>query len=119
MTLDVKYLGASLGCLFGFGLGLTTEPIIDGHSMGATIQTLHTLTLAASFGALGMLGELAFDHLKSTTSLSTVIDVSRVIALGLISVVCSSYLPERIKRDPVAKVIIPTLIGTVCAYSVL
>ena len=119
MTLAVTYLGASIGGLVGFGLGLTTEPIINGHSMAATIQTMQTFALTAIFGALGMLGELAFDHLKSTTSLSTVMDVSKVVAAGLISVVCSSYLPDKIKRDPVAKIIIPTLITTVCAYSAL
>ncbi len=121
MTLAVTYLGASIGGFVGFALGITSKPVlqINEVGIGATIQTIQTFTLAASFGALGMLGELAFDHFKSTTSLSTVIDVSKVVAAGLISVVCSSYLPEKIKKDPVAKIMIPTLITTICAYSFL
>lgn len=121
MTLAVTYIGASIGGFIGFALGITSKPIlqINEVGMGATIHTMQTLALTASFGSLGMLGELSFDHFKSTTSLGTVIDVSKVVAAGLMSVVYSSFLPEKIKRDPVAKIMIPTLIATICAYSVL
>jgi hypothetical protein len=110
-----------LGCIFGFGLGLSTKPVLEASSVGlaATIQTVQTFALTASFGALGMLGEFAFDYLKSITSLSTMVAISKGVALGSISLVCISYLPERIKKDPVAKVIVPTLITTACAYSAL
>ncbi len=121
MTLAVTYIGASIGGLIGFGLGLTTKPVLESNSVGlsSTVQTMQTFIFAASFGALGMLGEVAFGHLKATTSLSTVIDMTKILAAGLVSVVCSSYLPEKVKKDPVAKIMIPTLITTACAYSAL